>query len=451
MKDDSQENNFLKTVLLLASIIAFLSAPYGGLLPVVADELTEEEREEIEEEAEEIDEEIDDKEDELEELEEKAEEYRKMIDIKNQQKKTLQNQLNVMNLEIGKMESEIRAVKEDIARNQREIGQLQGQIENSNREMEKKREELREVVRLFYRIEKEFSLEVLAHQGDLTQVFHQADYLDKTSQKIDQILKQIEKQREQLEGKKVVVESKNDELLTDKAALDKKMNHLEREKAGKRLLLEKTKGEEGKYQDLLANIEEQKQELIGDIDNLSAEKQSELAKIQSGADKPKRELASTRWYYAQTDSRWANDRIGNSNSSMNDYGCAISSVAMVFTYHGEEIDPGDLADEPIFYWDLIVWPTEWDSVELESSTYHGNIDWGEVDDQIEDGNPVIVFVKSTKSRAGHYVVVHGKDKEDYIVHDPIFGPNIYLGTTRKLVGAIYDSGTVIDQMIIYND
>jgi hypothetical protein len=90
-------------------------------------------------------------------------------------------------------------------------------------------------------------------------------------------------------------------------------------------------------------------------------------------------------------------------------------------------------------------------VELESSTYHGNIDWGEVDDQIEDGNPVIVFVKSTKSRAGHYVVVHGKDKEDYIVHDPIFGPNIYLGTTRKLVGAIYDSGTVIDQMIIYND
>ncbi len=418
---------------------------------MVAEELTEEEKEEIKEEAEELDEEINDKEDELEELEEKAEEYRKMIDIKNQQRKTLRNQLNVMNLEIGKLESEIRVVQEDISRNQREISQLQGQIESSNREMEEKREKLREVVRLFYRIEKEFSLEVLAHQGDLTQVFQQADYLDKTSQKIDEILKQIEKQKEKLQGKKSIVEDKNQELLDGKADLDKKMNSLEREKAGKYLLLEKTSGEEKKYQDLLAHIEEQKQELIGDIDSLSAEKQSELAKIQSGADKPKKELASVGWYYAQTDSRWAKDKIGNSNSLMKDYGCAISAVAMVFTYYGKDIDPGELADEPIFYWDLIVWPKKWNGIDLDSSTYHGNIDWDEVDDQIDDGNPVIVFVKSTRSRAGHYVVVHGKDKEDYIVHDPIFGPNIYLGTTRELVGAIYDSGTVIDQMIIYKD
>jgi len=87
-----------------------------------------------------------------------------------------------------------------------------------------------------------------------------------------------------------------------------------------------------------------------------------------------------------------------------------------------------------------------------SGKSHGNIDWLIIDAQIAKGNPVIVYIGKTKGSGGHYVVIHHKASDgQYIVHDPYFGPNIFLNTTRALVGAMgVDSSTTTNQMIIYN-
>ena len=192
--------------------------------------------------------------------------------------------------------------------------------------------------------------------------------------------------------------------------------------------------------------------MIGGYDEFSDELKGDLAKIKQSAPKPKSGTASTSWYYSQTDSRWGNNRIGLSSSLMKDYGCAITSLSMVFTYHGEKITPGKLASQPIFYQDLIVWPRTWKSLEVQGSTAHGSVSWSNVDKQLEKDNPVIVFVRAAAGK-GHYVVVVGKDKKSgnkYVVHDPLFGSNIFLETTQKLVGAIYKASTRIDQAIVYN-
>ena len=136
---------------------------------------------------------------------------------------------------------------------------------------------------------------------------------------------------------------------------------------------------------------------------------------------------------------------------MKDYGCAVTALSMVFTYHDEDITPGKLSSQPIFYRDLIVWPENWKGLELSSSKAHGNVDWNTIKKEISKDRPVIVFVRA-RAGAGHYVVIHGRDKNgEYVVHDPLFGPNLYLDTTEKLVGSIYDSSTTIDQMLIYKD
>jgi uncharacterized protein YvpB len=196
-------------------------------------------------------------------------------------------------------------------------------------------------------------------------------------------------------------------------------------------------------------VEEQKRQIMGDLDDLSQEKRGELASIQAKAPKPKKNLASTKWYYSQKDRRWGYNRIGLSSSLLKDYGCAVTSLAMIFSYYGKEITPGRLASQPIFYRDLIVWPNYWKGLKLTSSTSHGGINWSTVDKEIKSKHPVIVFVRAAGGK-GHYVVIHGKDKRGYIVHDPLFGPNIYLKTTQKLVGAVYSSSTRIDQAIIYH-
>lgn len=82
---------------------------------------------------------------------------------------------------------------------------------------------------------------------------------------------------------------------------------------------------------------------------------------------------------------------------------------------------------------------------------HGNISWSVIDTQLKKGNPVIVYIKKTNGGGGHYVVIHHKTSNGkYVIHDPYFGPNIFLDTSRSLIGKMgKDSSTTVDQMIIY--
>ena len=195
-------------------------------------------------------------------------------------------------------------------------------------------------------------------------------------------------------------------------------------------LLSQTQGEEVKYKQLLARVEAQKADLF---DFSAASNAGSLSDSVNSYAKPSDNLASTSWYFSQKDSRWGNNKIGNSNSLMKDYGCAVTALSMVLRKNGSSIDPGKMAKQKVFYYDLIKWPVTWEpSVSLISSISHGNINWSKIDAEIKKGNPVIVYIGRSRG-GGHYVVVTGKDKKDYIVHDPYFGPNLYLSTSKALV------------------
>lgn len=410
--------------------------------------LTEKEKQKIEEKVETLEDKIADKQEDLETLEQKAKNYQRMIDLKKQQQVTLQNQLSLMDVQIESMDNNIEITKKEISRNDEEISKLQVQVDARQKEMDKKKSQLAEMIRTYQQLDQELQLQLLSSKGDLAVILNSSEYLTQASQKLGDVLANVEQKKNELAAAQKVFDEKNEELKSKRMQLEEKIFYLNNEKTSKDVLLKETEGEEEKYQQMLARVEEQKQELIGDIDALSDDKRSELAKIKAEAPKPDAGTASTSWYYSQKDSTWGNNRIGLSSSLIKDYGCALTSVAMVFTYHGERITPGKMAQQPIFYRDLIVWPLYWKGLKLSGGHAHGNIDWDVVDKELKADNPVIVFVKARAGK-GHYVVIHGKDKDKYVVHDPLFGPNLYLETTKKLVGAIYNTTTTIDQMIIY--
>ncbi|EKE18669.1 MAG: hypothetical protein ACD_9C00266G0008 [uncultured bacterium] len=148
--------------------------------------------------------------------------------------------------------------------------------------------------------------------------------------------------------------------------------------------------------------------------------------------------------------------IGNSNSDMKNWGCAVTSVAMVAKFHGDSITPGQLAKKPIYSFDLIKWQmNEWSDSKIALATQygssHGNLNWSTIDSMLKDKVPVIVYI-SKGGKGGHYVVIHTKDSKTgkYVVHDPYFGANLYLDTSRALVGSMgVSTATSISQMIIY--
>lgn len=394
---------------------------------------------------------IQDKQQQIEDLRKKAESYRQMIEMKQNKAQTLQNQIDLMEGQIASLTSDVTKLQQEIDKTGSEIGNLSIQIEGKEKDIENKKKILAGVLQSYYETNQDSLVEFFLRNTNLSEFLSQSDYAAQTSAKVDEVLTAVINARDELNNDRKELQKKNDDQKERQGKIMEKKHSLDSEQTSKEDLLSQTNGEEQKYQDLLARVEEQKQELLGDISELSAEKSSELAAIEATLEKPKSGLASTSWYFSQRDSRWGDQHIGFSNTLMKSYGCAVTAVAMVFRYHGIDINPGTLAQQPIFYHDLIVWPQSWKGVNLVSSHTHGNIDWDVVDQELKNKNPVIVFVKATRRGAGHYVVIHDKDKNgEYVVHDPYWGSNIFLSSTKAYVGALYGSGVVVDQMIIYH-
>ncbi|MCX6765880.1 MAG: C39 family peptidase [Candidatus Moranbacteria bacterium] len=393
----------------------------------------------------------------IKELEEKAKIYQQIIDIKRKQQTTLGNQISIMEAEISQLEAETELNKEKIEIFNSQIEQLRVQIEEKEDAVKAQKKILAELIQTYYEYNQQALVSILLSENELSRFMVRSDRITQIGDGIKSMLDTIQALKTDLENEKKSFEDKKKEVMDLQYKMEEKMSLLDSSKAQKEILITQTQGEENRYQDLLSRVEEQKKELLGDIDERYAANTTEIDALFAALERPTAGLASTSWYYSQKDSRWKNDIIGISNSKMKDYGCAVSSVAMIFTYHGSRISPQSLAKQPIYYKDLIVWPLSWSGSKIVlSSTYghsHGNINWSVVDKELAKGNPVVVFVRA-RGNAGHYVVIHHKNKDGrYVVHDPYWGANIYLNSTIKLLSKLYGtsvSKNSIDQMILYS-
>ncbi|MBD3299884.1 MAG: hypothetical protein GF347_00870, partial [Candidatus Moranbacteria bacterium] len=333
----------------------------------------------------------------------------------------------------------------------KEIKQLELKIEQKNKEIIKKQEILKSLINKIYHESNQSSVELMLEYDSLEDYFKEMEKLNGINEKTKNVLEGINEDKMELEHRRIEMNEKFQKLVSLKEESEQNKQYLDSQQDAKEDILKVTQGEEDKYQELLARVEEQRNMILGNFDQMASEHSGEIAAVKAKQKKPKTGLASTSWYYSQLDPRWADDNIGMSQTKMGQYGCAVTSVSMVLRYHGVMINPGVLAKQKIFYYDLIVWPSYWQGVKRVSSSGHGNVDWDVIDDEIKDGNPVIVFVGAKGRGAGHYVAIHGKDKNgEYVVHDPYWGPNIYLDSTRELISVLYGSSTYIDQMIVYH-
>ena len=388
------------------------------------------------------------------ELERQAQEYQTVINQKQGEIKTLNNQVAIFNAKINKLQIEINISEEDIKQTKLEILQLEYGIGETEGDINSQKDNLASVIQTIAEFDRTSQMEMILASEDLSDFFNQINYLDNLQNGVKEKVDDLKLLKIKLNNDKESGEEKRERLEGFKNQLTNQKWSLASQRDSKESLLSYTKGEEGKYQQLLANIETQKKSLLGDINRLRQEKAAELARLKELQEKPPSQYwASLDWYYKQDDPLWAKTTIGISNSKLEDYGCAITSVAMVLTSHQNTITPGQLARASIFAWDLISWPTKWGNVSCTNCPPPHVLlfDWFKLDRELGAGYPVIVFIKASNTGAGHYVVIHHKtDDGRYVVHDPLFGANIYLESTQVYISNIYNTTTKLDQMIIYH-
>lgn len=124
-------------------------------------------------------------------------------------------------------------------------------------------------------------------------------------------------------------------------------------------------------------------------------------------------------------------KLGFSSVTIADKGCAISSAAMVFSYYGVQINPGDLniwlkqnngyKDGDIVKWETAAGISRGKVKFIERIDYtHIPADLYKINTELNDGHPVIAQVKS-KSGGQHFVVITGYSGSTYYINDPIYG------------------------------
>jgi peptidoglycan hydrolase CwlO-like protein len=386
--------------------------------------------------------------DDCENLEKKAKIYEDLIKLKNKQQDALSGQLDSINDQQSVTLAQLKETQKKVQSLDKQINNLSDEIKEGEFKVNFQKKILADLMQSYYEYDQQGILPLILAGKAFSEITNQLDYVEQSGDRVSGLLIEIKKTRQKLMDNQDNLKQKKEESNLAKENLIDKKENLEATENQKTNLLVQTQGEEEKYKKLLARIEAQKQELL---DFSSASNLGDVSSSVNSYPKPSSNLASTSWYYSQKDSRWGEKKIGNSKTLMKSYGCAVTAVSMVFREKGANISPGTMASQKIFYYDLIKWPATWSpSISLISSSSHGNIKWATVDSEIAKGNPVIVYIKRSRG-GGHYVVVTGKDSKDYIVHDPYFGANLYLGTSKSLVGKLgVDSNVSIDQMIIYN-
>lgn len=123
--------------------------------------------------------------------------------------------------------------------------------------------------------------------------------------------------------------------------------------------------------------------------------------------------------YKQTDSRWANHKIGSTNYTIGDIGCTTTAIAMTESYRtGTTIYPNKMEDKLSYNsGGSLYWPSNY------ATTTDFNNYLARIYSLLEQGKPVIIGAKKANG-SQHWVVVTGVKQTDslkptdFIINDP---------------------------------
>jgi len=404
-----------KKLIIFSIILAFLAFSVAGNRFVMAVDVPPDEQ------AEEDKEKVEDLLDEIKEYEEKIKNLQGKTNTLEREIESYNTQINLTQLKIQNSINKIADTEEKIARLADDIDKLADRIDIIEERIDYQEDVLKERIRERYKTRETSPVMVIFGSDTLENLVKKAAYLRVMEMQDSKALTLMRDTKDTYKRQKGLFEDKKEEeealqaqLIQEKANLDAFRRDQEAKKAEKDRLLDITANDEDKYQDLLAKAKKELESYSAFVyaSGLGIIGPNGLGGGEDG------------WYYSQRDSRWANDKIGNSSYSVYESGCLVTSVAMIHKYYGHNMDPGELADEEsyFFYGNMLVpWPAP-DGLDYSLLGY--GYPKSKIDDELDRDNPVIVGVTANNSAGTHFIVLISGEDGDYKMYDPIYGPDL---------------------------
>lgn len=355
--------------------------------------------------------------DETEDLQKKADEYAQKLVELGKSKNTLANQLKQIEYQSNITQLKITQAEKDVNTLETEIFGLTQNINSLDVQLNQLTSTYIDQIVENYKLSKrtpQFSIFTKSNFNDFLNQYKYAATVQENSQNT---MVKMETTRTNYDLQKTAKEEKQKELEIIKASLAKQKANLVKQQATKNQLMESTKNDEKKYQQLLAEVQSQ----LSALKSFSSNAGSSCLSSSPGT-------GNDGNFYSQRDPRWCKQRMGNSSDSIGAVGCYISSISMVYKKIGSDITPSAYALDSSNFWLNTAYannPTPPSGYTYKSLKYSSSA----VDDELKAGRYVIAQMRMYGTAAGmHFIVIISGSDGKYKVHDPWYGPDMDFST-----------------------
>ncbi len=366
-------------------------------------------------------------------LEGKITEYQRKLEETRRQRNTLASQLDYLDTQAYVTELRIQETENKIKTVEKETTILSGRIDSLDLRLDEQWKMFLATTYETYKQRKVTLIDLLLNSRTANDMLNSVKYHTLAQSNRQRILIQTQETKLNFEEAKEQREKRKIELTELQDVLDSQKANLEQQQTAKKILISATQNRENEYQSIISEAQRQ----LSAFKNFFASTGTNVIAANALG------TGEGGWYFSQRDERWAGMQIGDSGESILDVGCFISSLAMVLKQYGHDINPTYFASNAKYFYggpSSGCFPTSYATAyACVPNTFNGSwpgglryheIPFGEIDGYLERGIPVITSVRSQ----GHYVVLKKKVDGDYIMNDPVYGPDLKLSDYYSLSG-----------------
>ncbi len=338
------------------------------------------------------------------------------------QVETLERSIDVATAEIGDTQGQIDEVSRAISAKQRDIEETQRQLEIQKGNQD-------EAIRTLYELGDPDPITIVLGSTSIAEVVQQSQFIASIEQSVQLVI-------DQTNTLKAKLSQEQQELKDQETKLSELKAQQERERSG----LASEQANAAANQAAAAATQQQATSQAAAIQAKIADVQRRLSVLTATARWGTDIIsdAPAGWYYSQLNYY---DRLGASPYTVHDFGCLVTSIAMVATAAGNAVTPPWIASHTNWF--------DYEGYAYVSSILSGAglvarssgpVNWDTVDAELDAGHPVIVSVylpnvgAINSDGSSHFFVISGRGGHTYLMQDPLgSGRGYSLGQVRSMI------------------
>ncbi|OQB06550.1 MAG: hypothetical protein BWY19_00137 [bacterium ADurb.Bin212] len=323
----------------------------------------------------------------------------------------LRSKMSQLNAEIREAESSLAITNSKISETNSLIESLKKQITEQEEMLEKEKVTMNGIISSWYMEGDSTSMiNNIFSSSNLSEVITRQEYYESIKQQIEIRMEKIEELKKQLYEQKTLQDNNMAELSQHKNNQLLQKNTIEQQRNYQSYLLKSTTNTINELKQQEKNATQKAQEIQSKINRISATK-TWGGQITSSND--------SSWYYSQL--WYPNLYLGPSPYTVAQYGCLISSLAMVAKYYGRNYDiPSAVAASSFNSEGYLLYSP------IVSDGGSQPINWSRVNEELASGHPVVVGVAlginmGNSYGVSHFVVLkpYSQNGNTYQMHDPL--------------------------------